>query len=254
MKIALAQMDVQWENKQANLEKAEAFIKDAAGARCDVVVFPEMFNTGFSMNVTKIVEDEDGETHRFCSNAASDYSINIIAGYAVKKQRKKMPENIAAVYDRDGKLMTSYSKIHPFKYGKENRYFGSGKKTVTFKLDDVPSSIFICYDLRFPEVFREVADSVYVVFVIANWPDERIHHWETLIRARAIENQFYVAGVNRSGAEKDIGYHGHSIVFDPMGKCLCTGDKREELLSAEISPDEVIRVRKEFPFLKDRKK
>ncbi len=253
MKIALAQMDVQWENKQANLNKAEAFIKDAAGARCDVVVFPEMFNTGFSMNVSMVAEDEDGETHRFCSKAASDYSINIIAGYAVKKQRKKKPENIAAVYDREGNLLTTYSKIHSFSYAKEDKCYGAGKKTVAFELDDVPSSLFICYDLRFPEVFRDVADKACVVFVIANWPDERIHHWETLLRARAIENQIYVAGVNRAGADIAIGYHGHSIVYDPMGKCLCTGDKREELLTAEIDPDEVIRTRKEFPFLKDRK-
>lgn len=254
MKIALAQMDVQWENKEENLDKAEAFVRDAAGVRCDVIVFPEMFNTGFSMNVSKTVEAEDGQTHRFCARMAAEYSINVIAGYAVKRQRRKLPQNIAAVYDREGNLTASYAKIHPFSYANEQKFYGAGKKTVTFKLDGVPSAIFICYDLRFPEIFREVAENTCVVFVIANWPDERIHHWETLLRARAIENQFYVAGVNRAGAQKDIGYHGHSIVFDPMGKCLCTGDKREELLSAELSPEEVVRTRKEFPFLKDRKR
>lgn len=252
LKIALIQMNAAWEEKKKNLARAEQFFRKAAREACDVIVFPEMFNTGYSMNIPVIAEDEGGETSRFLSACSRKYSINVLAGFAVRPHRRKKPVNLAAAFDRTGAVIARYAKTHPFSFAQENRYFSCGSTLVTFPLEGIPVSIFICYDLRFPEVFRAVAREVRAVFVLANWPSSRRDHWETLLKARAIENQCFVIGVNRTGKDGNgISYPGASQIFDPLGKNVCTGDRREQYLTCEIDPEEVPMVRSRFPFLDD---
>ncbi len=250
MKLALIQMDIAWQDIDRNHQRAISFIKEASGHGCDVIVFPEMFTTGFSMDISKI--NDGSETDSLLSQAAEEYGLYIIAGFPVKENN--IARNIARIYDRKGRPVTQYTKMHPFSYLQEDRYFISGSETVIFDIKGIPSTVFICYDLRFPEIFRKVAKDVHLIFVIANWPSSRIEHWKTLLRARAIENQCFVIGVNRTGKDGNgIAYPGCSCIYDPSGEMLLTGDEKEELLIAEIEPSEVQRIRKEFPFLKDMK-
>lgn len=252
MKIALIQLNIEWESKEANYKKAKLFAKKASEEKCDVVVFPEMFNAGFSMNVSAIAESENGETNLVLSEIAKKYGIYLIAGFPVKKQDEEKGRNIAVVYDRRGIRIAAYTKIHPFSFAGENKYYIAGSDTVIFDIDGIPSSIFICYDLRFPEIFRKIAKNVHAIFVIANWPASRKEHWEILLKARAIENQCFVIGVNRTGIDGNgITYPGASHIFDPSGNDILCGNDKEEFLLGQINPSEAIEIRSRFPFLKD---
>ena len=252
MKIALIQMDIAWESKKANYARAENFFRRAAGESCDIIVFPEMFSTGFSMNISAIAEDERGETSRVLSELAKKYGLNVIAGFAAKKPGRKKLRNLAVAFDRKGSVIATYAKMHPFSFAKEDKYFSSGNTRVIFHIEGIPASVFICYDLRFPEIFRDIAGGVQAIFVLANWPGSRRDHWETLLKARAIENQCFVIGVNRTGKDGNgIMYPGASHVYDPMGNDICSGGPKEQFIACEIDPEEVTKVRCRFPFLDD---
>lgn len=245
-------MDIAWESKEANFAKAGGFVKKASEEKCDVVVFPEMFNTGFSMNVGTMAEEENGETSVLLSGLAREYGLNLIAGLAMKRAWESRARNCALAFDRSGRLLANYSKQYPFTFAGEDRHYVAGTDSVLFIVDDMPSSIFICYDLRFPEVFRSVARDVHSIFVIANWPSSRIDHWETLLRARAIENQCFVIGVNRTGSDGNgITYPGASHAYGPLGKDISPVRVHDEFLTLEFDPEEVIKIREDFPFLKD---
>lgn len=252
MKIALIQMDTAWESKKANYVRAENFFRRADRESCDLIVFPEMFNTGFSMNISAIAEDERGETSQVLSELAKKYGLNVIAGFAAKKQGRKKLRNLAVAFDRKGSVIATYAKMHPFSFAKEDKYFSSGDTRIIFHIEEVPVSVFICYDLRFPEIFRDIARGVQAIFVLANWPDSRRDHWETLLKARAIENQCFVIGVNRTGKDGNgVRYTGASHVYGPMGNDFCSGDSRKQFITCEIDPETVTKVRSRFPFLED---
>jgi len=252
MKIALIQMDIAWESKKTNYAKAENFFRKAARESCDIIVLPEMFSTGFSMNISAIAEDERGKTSQVLSEMAKKYGLNVIAGFAAKKPGRKKLRNLGVAFDRKGSVIATYAKMHPFSFAKENKYFSSGNTRVIFHVEGVPVSIFICYDLRFPEIFRDIARSVQAIFVLANWPGSRKDHWETLLKARAIENQCFVIGVNRTGKDGNgIRYSGASHVYSPLGNDICIGGTKEQFIVCEIDPEEVMKVRSQFPFLED---
>jgi len=248
VKIALLQMDAAWEAPGQNRVAAASLLAEAAAQRCDAAVLPEMFSTGFSIDVSAL-ESEDGPTSEFLAREARRLGLNIVAGF--KAKAPEGPANLAHVYGRDGTRLSRYLKMRPFSLAGEDGFFISGKLPVEFSLDGVPSSVFICYDLRFPELFRQVARKARVVFVIANWPDSRGGHWTALLKARAIENQCFVVGVNRTGRDgMGIMYSGGSSVYGPLGQEICAmGD--EPLAACEIEPGEAEAVREKFPFLKD---
>jgi omega-amidase len=253
LRIALIQMDIAWEDRRANLRKAGAMLREAAALGPDVAVLPEMFSTGFSMDPAA-AEDEDGETASFLSELSGGLGINLIAGFAARSSAGGRGRNIAAVYDREGRLLGTYAKVHLFRPAGEDLCRLPGEEAVTFLLDGVPSSVFICYDLRFPEAFRKVAGEAHALFVLANWPASRQAHWEVLLRARAIENQCFVIGVNRVGADgNSVAYAGGSRVYGPSGEEVCSAGDGELCLMAEIDPGEAARVRAVFPFLRDRR-
>lgn len=253
MKIGLIQLNIVADDKQTNHKRAAQFVRRAAQQGCDVAVLPELFDTGFSKHIATIVATGE-HTPVFLSNLAHTHHINLIAGYAEHVAGSAKVNNVAAVHNPEGRLIARYSKIHPFSFAKEERYFWPGHTIVIFKVAKVPSAVFICYDLRFPEVFRSIAKDVHLLFVIANWPVSRKDHWLTLLKARAIENQCFVVGVNRTGiSQQGLHFPGASAVFDPFGKTICTGAEADELVVTEIDMDEVARVRAKYPFLQDMK-
>jgi len=252
MKAALIQLNIAWQDRQQNYAKAEFFAKQAAADNCDIVVFPEMFNTGFSMDLNAIADEGIGETTSMLSAFAKNNDINLIAGFPMKSPVEEKGRNIAVVFDRKGMLTATYTKMHPFCLAAEGKYYMAGENVSTFVIDGVPSSVFICYDLRFPEVFRQVSKLVKMIFVIANWPSSRRDHWEALLKARAIENQCFVIGVNRTGSDGNgITYPGSSSITDPMGNAICNGNDSDEYVVCAFDPFDVDKIRTEYPFLQD---
>ncbi|MEJ5227465.1 nitrilase-related carbon-nitrogen hydrolase [Thermodesulfovibrio sp.] len=248
MKIAIGQIDVFWKSPQENLKKIRTLVQKAAETKADVVVFPECCNTAFCIE-RELIEEEGGITEKILSDMASFFKINIIAGYFLKIEGKN--RNAARVFLADGKIVTNYYKMKLFSLLNEDRVFLAGESPVLFRLNEFKCSIFICFDLRFPELFRKVIPDVEVIFVIANWPSSRAEHWRCLLRARAIENQCYVIGVNRVGWDGNgIEYAGLSSVYDPFGELLIEGGNEESLLVVELQRERLIKIREKYPFLR----
>ncbi|MFC1950874.1 carbon-nitrogen family hydrolase [Chloroflexota bacterium] len=247
----MIQLDTVWHSKSDNYVKAESLIKEAAAHKCDIAVLPEMFNTGFSMEIEKTGEQLHGATSEFLKRTAAKHKMAIIAGYPALEDGEK-GRNVAAVIDDGGNIVAEYFKVFPFSYVGEHLHYASGVSPTVFSIEGMKASVFICYDLRFPEVFRRVARSVECIFVIANWPEPRIEHWSALLKARAIENQCFLVGVNRIGSDGNgLSYCGNSHVFSPDGDVLCTGSAQDELVVADIDLEQVKKIRRQFPFLDD---
>jgi len=251
MKVATISLDIRWQDIEENLKRAEKFVTKAKEDGCDVVVFPEVFNTGFIADIGKYCEAPNCRTHQALQQFSLNHLMNIVAGTTEKPANKKA-NNLAFVFDHYGQEVARYSKLHPFNYANEGKYFASGNETVIFDIADTKCAVFICYDLRFPEVFRQVAKNVEVIFVIANWPDSREMHWQSLLIARAIENQCFIVGVNRTGGDgMGLKYNGASMVIHPSGEVLLQTSKTSEYDTCDIDIAEVSKVRKKFPFLDD---
>ncbi|VFN08119.1 MAG: Predicted amidohydrolase [Candidatus Kentron sp. G] len=252
MKVASIQLDIAWKDKEENLKRAEHFIRIAKNDNCDLVIFPEMFNVGFSMNVASIAEPRNGPTTRKLCELAGRHDVNLIAGYAEQSDEKG--KNVALSINRNGKVVERYVKNHPFSFANEHESYVPGTQQVVFKIDGAKCSMFICYDLRFPELFRKIAKDVEIIIVIANWPEVRQVHWESLLKARAIENQCFVVGVNRIGKDGNgLVYGGGSHVYHPLGEDLSRGGKNQEYIVTELNIAEVGSIREKFPFLQDMK-
>jgi len=250
MKIASIQMDISWQDKQKNFAKAQIFIEQAFAENCSLIVFPEMFNSGFSMDSNAIAEPCGGETFKLLSRLAKQNQINIIAGFAEVAADKT--ENIAVFISKTGELLSRYVKNYPYTPSGENKVYEKGNQQVVFNLENTPASMFICYDLRFPELFRKVAKQVEIIFVIASWPVTRQDHWETLLKARAIENQCFIVGVNRIGRDGNkLQYGGGSHVYSPLGDDLSRGGSTQEFIVTELDITLVSKTRKLLPFLDD---
>ncbi len=248
MKIGLFQYDPVWEDKQKNRGKIMSMLEtDFRGA--DILVFPEMTLTGFSMKAEKFAESLHGESFTFFSEISRKYKSDVLAGIVEKNEDGYFN---SLVHIEDGSLKACYRKIHPFTYSTEDKHYKKGEKTVLTKIKNFKTGLSICYDLRFPELYRFYGKSrAELIIVIANWPDTRIEHWRTLLKARAIENQCYVAGVNRVGSDPKLNYTGFSSLYDPMGKEILSEPGSEKILIAEISENCVEEVRTELPFLDD---
>lgn len=251
MKTAIVQSNIIFENKKYNIERAYEFIARASDEGVDIILFPEMSFTGFSMNVF-LTGETDGYTVGLMCNAAKKYNIAIGFGYVRLFDGKG--ENRYCITDSSGKVLSDYTKIHSFAIGGERADFCSGNSLPdTASVCGVNISPFICYDLRFPEIFRAVTDRTDIITVAANWPAARREHWKTLLRARAIENQAYIIGINCVGTQDGIRYSGDSAVIDPLGNTLAESRPySEELIFCDI-PDNVSQLRNDFPALESRK-
>jgi predicted amidohydrolase len=249
MRVYCCQSDIVWENKVANFARVRAMLHDARLARGAMVVLPEMFATGFSPDLQHIAEDQNGPTGKFLEQMARELGVCITAGVVVRDGADKM-HNRAVVYDASGTLVASYAKLHPFRPGGEKTT--PGDQVVTFACGPFTAAPFVCYDLRFPEIFRHaVRRGAELLLVLANWPTSRLSHWTALLQARAIENQAYVAGVNRCGSDLEHVYGGKSMIVDPRGQILAQAQDGAVVLGADIDL-EILRVcRREFPALTD---
>jgi len=251
MKLYCCQTDITWENKPANHARVEKLLHAARPEPGSLVLLPEMFSTGFSMNVSGIREGSAGDTETFLARLAQQFGAYVIGGL-VTAAADGQGYNQAAVFGPEGRELTRYAKMQPFSLGAETRHYHSGKEPVFFMWQNLTVSPFICYDLRFPELFRgSVRKGAQLFTVIANWPVTRIQHWITLLQARAIENQAYVAGVNRCGNDPKYTYNGRSIIVDPHGNILADAGDGERVISAEIDPKVVVKWREDFPALRD---
>ena len=252
MKIALCQFHIEWENKDLNIRRAEKFVREAADASCELILFPEMSYTGFSSNVDKTKEN-DGQTQMKMQSLAQEYKIAIGYGWVKENEDKhEKAENHYSIIEKSGEMLSDYTKIHSFEYGGEGKQFVSGNKLSLFKLNEINFAQFICYDLRFPEIFQVASNSADVLLVPANWPRKRKEHWNCLLRARAIENQAYVLGINCVGEIGGLDYSGNSCVVNPDGKVEVALSELEGVIFADICKEK-LSIRESFPVKKDRK-
>lgn len=249
MKLGLIQYSPVWEDKEKN-KKQILNILSTDLSSVDLLIFPEMTLTGFSMNSKLLAEEVMGETFSFFKNIAKEKNTNILAGIILKEVNQIY--NTAVHINSSGEIISIYKKIHPFTYSTEDKNYNAGSQTVVTKIDEWNIGLSVCYDLRFPELYRFYAKQrIELIINIANWPVDRIEHWQTLLKARAIENQCYVAGVNRVGDTGEIKYNGWSSVWDPMGNEIIGIENEEGIFFTEINIDDVKKLRKDLPFLDD---
>ncbi len=253
MKVIALQYEIVWENRRANFEKIRKLLEQSNIHGGGLCVLPELFASGFSMNVSRIAESEaKAQTRDFLSSLARRYEMFVVGGLA-ELTNSGLGKNLACAFNPEGRQIAEYCKLHPFSFAKEDEYYQSGEKIIAFKCNDFIACPFICYDLRFPEIFRRAVKeySANLFVVIANWPASRREHWMTLLRSRAIENQAYVIGVNRTGKDVNHSYVGDSMIIGPEGQIIADAGANERVIQAEIDIETVNRWREKFPVLKD---
>jgi predicted amidohydrolase len=251
MKVYCCQLDIVWENKEENFRKARDLLQTAKPEPGSLCVLPEMFATGFSMNAGAIAEKPGSRTDRFLAQMGSEYQVYLLAGTVVPGPNA-LGLNQAVAFSPTREEQARYSKIHPFTLGGELANYARGTEISLFEWNGMKVAPFICYDLRFPELFRAATRRGAEMFVvIANWPNRREEHWVTLLQARAIENLAFVVGVNRAGTDPRHAYPGRSLVIDPHGKIIADAGAREGMVFAEINPEVVRDWRRDFPALSD---
>jgi omega-amidase len=250
--VVALQLDIVWENKAANFERVRRLLADAQPGRDSLVVLPEMFATGFTMNSAAMADSYGGETEQFLATTAKEFGVCIVAGVAMRG-RDGRARNKALVFSPAGELLAFYAKMRPFTPGGESEHYVAGERPVAFRWRGWTISPFICYDLRFPEIFRlaTAAHRPHVFAVIANWPVKRIQHWVRLLQARAIEGQAYVIGVNRVGSDPLHLYNGRSIVVDPHGEIVADAGEKAGFVGSQLDLDALEKYRAGLPFLAD---
>ncbi len=251
MRVAAIQHDIAWQDKAANFAHLEPLLARSAKAGAHLALLPEMFATGFSMDTASVAEGRDGPTTAFLRGQAARHGVAIGGSFACLPRAGDRPVNRFLLARPDGTTV-HYDKVHPFSFGGEDAHYAAGSEPVTFALDGCSLTPFVCYDLRFADWFWAAATRTDCYLVVANWPASREEHWSTLLRARAIENQAYVVGVNRVGDGGGIHYAGASVVVDPFGLVVAAAGASEEVLLAECDPARVAEVRARYPFLADR--
>jgi predicted amidohydrolase len=259
MRIAAVQHDIVWEDRDANFARLAPQVARAVGAGAELVLLTETFSTGFSMT-PGIGEPEGGPSSRFLAAQAAEHGVwvagtcpEIAEGSGGAGGEQELPYNSFVLAGPDG-TTHRYRKLHPFTHAGEHERFRAGEKPVTVLIDGLRVTPFICYDLRFADVFWRAAPETDVYLVPANWPKARRLHWQTLLQARAIENQAYVVGCNRVGTAGDGTEHaGDSRIISPMGELLATASGIETVVLAEVDPAEVLATRDRLRFLPDRR-
>jgi predicted amidohydrolase len=247
--IGLVQFYPEWENKKLNRSRINQLMEKQS-TDVDMLVFPELTLTGFTMRSGRFAEKIDGESKDYFSSLADKFACHVIAGMIEEDSGKYF--NTLIHIDPHGQLKCKYRKIHPFSYSGEEKHYAAGDEPVITEAIGMSIGLSICYDLRFPELYRQYAKKgVDIIIDIANWPTDRIEHWYTLLKARAIENQCYMIGVNRIGRGKSIDYAGWSSVFHPFGDELLCLKEIEKLGIIEVQTEEVTLTKSKYPFLKD---
>jgi predicted amidohydrolase len=248
LRISLIQTSLHWENPEANLEMFSDKI-DSIREETDLILLPEMFSTGFSMSAEKLAETMDGEVIQWMKETATKKKA-AICGSLMMKDGTQFFNRLIWMHP-DGNLQY-YDKRHLFGLGEEHNHYSAGSKKILVELKGWKILPLVCYDLRFPVWTRNV-DHYDLLLYVANWPERRVNAWKTLLEARAIENQCYVAGVNRVGNDGNGIHHtGESSVIDPRGEILWREAERECIHTCTLSYHHLNHIRESLPFLKDR--
>ena len=253
MNIACCQLDIAWVDKPVNYRRVEAMVAGAAIPQGTLLLLPEMFATGFTMSAEAVAEPDDGPTAQFLSGLARRNGIYVQAGLVIAGGDAGRPQNVAAIFDPSGQRVAQYAKIHLFSYAGEPASYRPGDAPLVVPVQEAILAPVICYDLRFPELFRAVVQlGAELITVIACWPEARQSHWLALLQARAIENQCYVAAVNRCGREPfGLTYSGRSQIIDPRGEVLADAGTGETVIQASADFDGLRAYRASFPALGD---
>jgi len=253
MKIGCIQLNVGFGKVEENYERAEKFIRKAAAQGAEIIVLPEMWNSGYALEKLEELADINGErTQKFLSQLAEELGVHIVGGSVSVKRDDKF-YNVMYTVDNTGRLVGEYSKAHLFRLMDEHLYLEAGSEMNRFQLGDLEAGAVICYDIRFPEWLRSHAlAGAKVLFVPAQWPTPRIDHWKTLLQARAIENQCFVIAINRIANKKE-NFNGQSMVIQPWGEVLWTGGDDEELAIIDVDFSIVHEVRTRIPVYEDRR-
>lgn len=257
MRIGLLQLDLAWEDWRSNHAAAAKLLQRAAEDGVTLALLPEMFATGFSLDGARIAQPPGGPSEEWLRGMARGLGMHLVAGVAetcdASGGPSPLPCNNALWVTPDG-AVERYTKLHPFSFAGEDNRFAKGTRVVTWTIEGLRVTPVVCYDLRFPELFRAATDDTDLYAVLANWPERRRAHWQALLKARAIENLCYVAGVNRVG-EDGLGnpHTGDSAVVSPWGETLAAAAMDETLLVAKVDPAKVAEARAKFPVLKDRR-
>jgi predicted amidohydrolase len=252
VKVAAIQHDIVWEDRDANFARLAPQIGDAASDGACLVVLTEMYSTGFSMDTARVAEPFDGPSAQFLVEQAREHGVWVCGSAPEVQPDDELPSNTLILAAPDG-ATRRYRKIHPFTYGGEHEQYAAGATHLTVDVDDVRCSFFVCYDLRFADEFWGLAADTDCYVVVANWPAPRRDHWRTLLRARAIENQAYVVGVNRVGRGGKLEYAGDSAVVQPFGETREADGPAELTLLHDVDPGVVADTRARYPFLTDRR-
>jgi len=252
MNILALQWNLAWEDRKANFAWVRELLAGANTGATDLIVLPEMFGSGFSMNVGAIAEDEPSEGEAFLRELAATHGAAALGGLVRKPAGAAKAGNELIAFDSSGAELVRYRKNRCFRYTKETDHYENGAEIALFDWRGWKVCPLICYDLRFPELFRRGTKRGAELFlVIASWPAVRVEHWVTLLRARAIENLAWVVGVNRCGSDPHLDYPGRTVVIAPWGTIVADAGDAETALAAELSLDAVRDWRREFPALLD---
>jgi len=248
LKITIFQAYLFWENIDKNLQNIELRLSTIK-EKTDLILLPEMFNTGFTMNVKNLSERMNGKTMEWMHKQAKQFN-SVVTGSLIIEEDQKYYNRLIWMHP-DGTFQ-KYDKRHLFSLGHEDRHYTAGKQRLIVELNGWKICPTICYDLRFPAWLRNNSEAYDLLLVVANWPAKRALHWRTLIPARAIENQSYVIGLNRYGHDGNEVYHsGDSMCIDPNGNTIYHKSDDEDLYTFAIYKKEVEIARRAFPFLKD---
>ncbi len=256
LRIALVQMNIVAGDPEANFATMMAKLDEAATAqpKPDLIVLPEMWNTGYALDRIQSIADENGErTKSAISEWCRKHGIAVHAG-SIAERNATGVTNTTYIFDAQGEEIGQYSKIHLFQLMNEHLHLEAGEQPGRFELDGVAAGTMICYDIRFPELARKLAlDGAKILFVPAEWPHPRLHHWRTLLQARAIENQMYVVSCNTVGESGGASFFGHSMVIDPWGEVIAEAEEKEMIVYADINLGLVDEVRGRIPVFADRR-
>ena len=248
LRVYAVQPDVAWHDRPANFDRVRRQLDSADVQPGSLIALPETFATGFTNHVDDHSDTASGETLGYLAELAADFESYVIGGLIATDPLTGLGLNQAVAVGPDGVERSRYSKINRFPLSGEPDHFAAGEAIDSFKLGDASVCPLICYDLRFPETFRKAVGSD-VFVLIANWPSPRMHHWHALLRARAVENQAFVIGVNRTGSDPKVSYSGGTVIYDYDGHCVTELDERPAVASALLDLEALRAFRAKLPFL-----
>lgn len=251
--ISLAQMNIALGDVRKNTARLEEWTAESARRGSHLVVFPELWSTGYALDqASELASVLNTGIFLQVANAAQQNKISLVG--SVLEKRGGEIYNSAPFFAPNGRLMGVYRKTHLFRLMDEDKWLQAGESTLAMDLPWGRTGMAICYDLRFPELFRRYAtDGAGMIIIPAEWPIERVEHWRILLQARAIENQCYIVAVNAAGKTGDTTFGGHSMIVDPWGKIVVELGETPQLATAEIDLDLVAEVRKRIPIFDDRR-